>query len=191
TGEAEHVALGPDEQLVELEERGAAVDWAAAQQVAPADRLLEASQPQRGEMAARLLRDEQQVVLHHLRRPGEQLPQLGPLRRDPDGTRVDVTRAYHQATLGQEQRGAEADLVGAEQRGDEDVASRLDATVDADAHPAAQPVLDERPLRVDEPELPRRARVLDRRERARAGAAVAAGDVDDVRKRLHDARGDE
>src|SRR5207237_10054142 len=98
--------------------------------------------------------------------------------RGPDGTRVDVARAQHQATLGQEQRGAEADLVGAEQRGDDDVASRLDAAVDSDPHPAAQSVLDERALRIDEPELPRRAGVLDRREWARARAAVAARDVD-------------
>src|SRR5207248_4774344 len=46
-------------------------------------------------------------------------------------------------------------------------------------------------LRLREAELPRQPRVLDRAERARAGAAVRSGDVDDVRERLDDAGGDE
>ena len=53
------------------------------------------------------------------------------------------------------------------------------------------PSRDERPLRLGEPELPGRARVLDRRQRAGAGAAVRTGDVHDVGERLHDTGGDE
>ena len=102
-----------------------------------------------------------------------------------------MARAHEQAALREQQRRPERDLVRAEQRGDDDVAAGLDAAVDAHAHPPAQPFGDERPLRLGEAELPRRADVLDRRERARAGAAVRARDVDDVRERLRDAGGDE
>jgi hypothetical protein len=134
-----------------------------------------------------LERDEAEVRLDHLRRPGELLAQLGPLARDPHRARVQVARAHHQAALGEQQRRAERELVRAEQRGDDDVAPGLEAAVDAHAHAAAQAVRDERLLRLGEPELPRRARVLDRRQRARAGAAVGARDVDDVGERLRDA----
>jgi hypothetical protein len=98
-----------------------------------------------------------------------------------------MTRADHQTPLGQKQSGAEADLVSAEQRSDDDVAAGLDPAVHPQAHASAQPGGDERALRVHEAELPRDACVLDRRQRARTGAAVGPGDVDDVRERLDDA----
>ena len=77
-----------------------------------------------------------------------------------------------------------------EQRRHHDVASRLEPAVDADAHPVAQVVLDEGLLGVGETELPRHAGVLDRRQRRRTGAAVAARDLHHVGERLHDAGGD-
>ena len=55
---------------------------------------------------------------------------------------------------------------------------------------AAQAALGQRLLRLGQPELPRQPGVLDRRQRARAGAAVGAGDVDDVGERLDHAGGD-
>ena len=93
-----------------------------------------------------------------------------------------MARAHHQAALGEQQRRAERVLVGAEQRRDDDVAAGLEAAVDAQPHAAAQAVRDERLLRLGEPELPGSAGVLDRRQRARAGAAVGAGDVDRRRR---------
>ena len=101
-----------------------------------------------------------------------------------------MARAHHQAALGEEERGPERELVGAEQGGDHDVAPGLEASVDTDANAAAKPVRDERLLRLGETELPRSARVLDRGQRARPGAAVGAGDVDDVRVGLGHAGGD-
>jgi hypothetical protein len=97
-----------------------------------------------------------------------------------------VARAHEHATLRDEQRRPERDLVGAEQRGEHDVASRLEAAVDTHANAAAQAGRDELALRLGEPELPRQPGVLDRREGAGAGAAVCARDVDDVGERLRD-----
>src|SRR3712207_7699563 len=52
--------------------------------------------------------------------------QLGALCRDADRARIAVARAHHDAALGQEGSGAEAVLVGPEQRRDQDIASGLD-----------------------------------------------------------------
>ena len=133
----------------------------------------------------------EQVRLDVLRRGGEFGAQLRPLRRDPDRTGVEVARAHHQAALGKQQRGAERDLVRAEERRDDDVPAGLQPPVDAQPDAAPQPFRDEGLLRLGEAELPRHARVLDRGERAGAGAAVAAGDVHDVGQRLDHAGGDE
>ena len=89
-----------------------------------------------------------------------------------------------------ERRGGETELVGAEHRADRDVAAGLHLAVDLHRDAAAQAVQHQRLLRLGEAELPRRAGVLDRRPRARAGAAVVAGDRDVVGLRLGDARSD-
>jgi hypothetical protein len=157
------------------------------QKVGASDRLVEAPQPNRREVAAHLLADEQEIVLDHLRCRSELRAQIRTLCRDPNRTTVDVTRANHQAALGEEQSRAEADLVGTEERGDDDVAAGLDPAIHAQAHASAQAVGDERALCVHETELPGYACVLDRGERTRAGAAVGPGDVDDIRERLDDA----
>ena len=122
--------------------------------------------------------------------PGEALPQLGILRRDPDRARVEMAGAHHHAARGDQRRGREAHLVGAEQRGDDDVAAGLQLAVRLHPDPRAQVVQHERLLRLREPDLPRRAGEEDRRERRGAGAAVVAGDQHMVGVRLRDAGGD-
>ena len=106
----------------------------------------------------------------------------------PDGTGVQVALPGHHAPERDHGRAREAELLGAEQRGDHDVAADLQAAVDAHPDPAAEVVPHERLLRLREPELPRDARVLDRVQRRGAGAAVAPGDVHRVRVRLGHAR---
>ena len=59
-------------------------------------------------------------------------------------------------------RGRGADLLGAEQRRDHDVAPRAHPAVGLQHDPRAQPVAHERLLRLGQPELPRHARVLER-----------------------------
>ncbi len=155
------------------------------------DRVVERAEPERREQAAHLLRDEQQVRLHHLGRPAELLPQLGPLRRDPDRAAVEVARAHHQAPLREQERRAEGVLVGTEQGRDDHVAPGLEAPVGAEPHATAQMVRDERLLRLGQSELPRHAGALDRDERAGTCSAVRTGDVDDVGVRLRHAGCDE
>ena len=84
-------------------------------------------------------------------------------------------------------RGGEAELLGAEQRGDDDVAAGLELAVDLHDDAVAQAVEHEGLLGLGEAELPRGTGVLERVERARAGAAVVAGDQHDVGVRLGDA----
>ena len=72
----------------------------------------------------------------------------------------------------------------------DDVAAGLHLSVDLHGDAAAQAVQHQRLLRFGEPELPRRARVLDRRQRRGAGAAVVAGDGHVIGLRLGHARRD-
>ena len=70
---------------------------------------------------------------------------------------------------------------------DHDVAAGLQLPVDLHDDAVAQPVEQQRLLGLREAELPRRARVLDRREPRRAGAAVVTGDQHHVGVRLRHA----
>ena len=86
------------------------------------------------------MRDMRQVRLEHFGSACKFRPELRALGGDPDRASVEVAGPHHDAPFRQQRRGAEAVFVGAQQRGEEDVAARLDATVDAQADPAAQPV---------------------------------------------------
>ena len=89
-----------------------------------------------------------------------------------------------------QRRGGEAELLGAEQRGDDHVAAGLHLAVGLHDDAVAQPVEQQRLLRLGQAELPRRAGVLERRQRRGAGAAVVAGDEHDIGLRLRHAGGD-
>ena len=105
-----------------------------AQHVDAPDRLVEAAHPQRGERPAHLLGDEDHVGGDALGRAGELGPEVRPLRRDAGGAGVAVAGAHHDAALGEHGRGSERVLVGAKERGHDDVAAGLEPAVDADAH---------------------------------------------------------
>ena len=139
---------------------------------------------------ARLLGDEEEVVHDVLGPAGELLAQHRVLRRHADRAGVQVALAHHDAALGDQRRGREAELVGAEQRADDDVAPGLHLAVGLHADAAAQAVEHQRLLRLGQAQLPRRAGVLDRAPRRGAGAAVVAGDHDVVGLGLGDAGGD-
>ena len=139
---------------------------------------------------ARFLGDEEEEVDDVLGAALELRAQHRVLRRHPDRAGVEVALAHHDAALGDQRRGREAELVGAEQRADDDVAPGLHLAVGLHADAAAQAVQHQRLLRLGEAELPRRAGVLDRAPRRRAGAAVVAGDHDVVGLRLRDTGGD-
>ncbi len=153
------------------------------------DRLGDRAEAELGEVLAHLFGDELEEVDDELRLAREALAQLGVLRGDADRARVEVADAHHHAAAHHERRGREAELLGTEQRGDDDVAPGLELAVALHDDAVAQPVAHERLLRLGDAELPRRARVLERRERRGAGAAVVPGDQDDVAVRLGHARG--
>ncbi len=78
--------------------------------------------------------------------------------------------------LDHQRRGGEAELVGAQQRADGDVATRLHLAVGLHADAAAQAVEHQGLLGLGQADLPGRARVLDGRPGRGARAAVMAGD---------------
>jgi hypothetical protein len=108
----------------------------------------------------------------------------------PTGQSVEVADAHHDAAQHHQRRRREAELLGAQQRGDDDVTARLELAVRLDRDAAAQVVQHQHLLRLRQAELPGHARVLDARQRRRAGAAVVATDQHHVGVRLRDARGD-
>ena len=97
--------------------------------------------------------------------------------------------AHHDAAGRDQGRGGKAELVGAEQRADHDVASGAEAAVDLHHDAAAQPLAHQRLVGFGKADFPRRACVLDRGQRRGAGAAFKACDGDMVGARLGDARG--
>jgi len=99
-----------------------------------------------------------------------------------------VAHAHHDAAGDHEGGGGEAELLGTEECGDHDVTAGLQLAVGLHDDPVPQVVQHEGLLGLGEAQLPRRTGVLERRQRAGAGAAVVAGDEDDVGVRLGDAR---
>ena len=94
----------------------------------------------------------------------------------------------HVAADRHEPRGAEPIGLRAEQRGDDHIAPGAQAAVGPHLDPVAQAVLDEQRLRLREPQLPRRARMFDRRQRRRPRAAVVTRDEHVVCVCLRDTR---
>ena len=158
--------------------------------VGAADHLVHRAEAELGHELAHVLGDEPEVVLDELRLAGELLAQLGILRGDAHRTGVQVTDAHHDAARDDERRRREAELLGAEERGNHDVAAGLELAVHLHDDAVAEAVEEQDLLRLGEPELPGNAGVLDRGQRRRAGAAVMAGDQHDVGVRLGDAGGD-
>ena len=98
--------------------------------------------------------------------------------------------AHHDAAGRDQRRGREAELVGAEQRAHHHVAPGADAAVDLHGDAPAQPVDHQRLVGLGQADLPWATGVLDRGQRACAGAALKAGDGDVIGARLGNAGGD-
>jgi hypothetical protein len=79
---------------------------------------------------AHFLGDEEEVVDDVLGLAGEARAQHRILGGDADRAGVEVALAHHDAAFDDQRRGGEAELVGAEQRADDDVATGLDLAVD-------------------------------------------------------------
>ena len=167
------------------------VDRAPGVQLVDApDHVGEAAEAELGHQRAHLLGDEEEVVDHVLRRAGEALAQHRVLRGDADRAGVQVALAHHDAAGGDQRRGGEAELVGAEQRAHHHVAPGAQAAIDLHRDAPAQRVEHQCLLRLGQPDLPRRAGMGQRGQRAGAGAALEAGDRHVIGARLGDAGGD-
>ena len=141
-----HGALG---QLGEVQDVGEVdparlpvVDGAVdLEQVGAADELLERAHAQRGHDPPQLLGHEEEEVHDVLGGALEALAQLRVLGGDADRARVQVAGAHHDAARRDQRRRREAELVGAQARGDGDVAPGLQLAVGLDGDARAQVVL--------------------------------------------------
>jgi hypothetical protein len=89
---------------------------------------------------------------------GERAAQLGVLRGDAHRAGVEVAHPHHDAAADHQRGGGEAELLGAQQRGDDDVAAGLELAVGLHDDPVAQAVEQQRLLGLGQAELPGRAR---------------------------------
>jgi hypothetical protein len=137
-----------------------------------ADQIVELADAQLRHQFAHFLGDEEEVVHHMLGLAGEALAQHRILGGDADRAGVQMALAHHDAAFDDQRRGGEAELVGAQQRADDHIAAGLHLAVDLHADAAAQAVEHQRLLGFGQTEFPRRAGMLDRRQRRSAGAAV-------------------
>ena len=100
------------------------------------------------------LRNEQKEIDDVLRLPWKELTQPRVLSRYTDRAGVEMALACHDATLRDEGARAEANLVGAQERSDHDIAAGADATVGLDGNPSPQPICDQCLMRFGETDLP-------------------------------------
>ena len=98
------------------------------------------------------------------------------LRRHAHRAGVEMADPHHDAAADHQRSGREAELLGPEQCADDHVATGLQLAVDLHHDPVAEPIQQQRLLRLGETELPRAAGVLQRGQRGRTRAAVVAGD---------------
>ncbi len=154
------------------------------QQIGAADGLVEGVQAERGQVLADLLGDVLEEGLDELGLAVELGPQRRRLRRDADGTGVEVADPHHDAARDHQRCRGEAVLFCAEQRADDDVATGLQLPVDLHHDAVAQAVHEEGLLRLGQADLPRDAGVLQRRQGRGARAPVVARDQHDVGVRL-------
>ena len=94
-----------------------------ARELGAADEIVEAPHAELRHQLAHLLGHEQEVLDDVLRRAGEAAAQLGILRGDAHRAGVEVADAHHDAARRDQRCGREAELLGAEQRADDDVAA--------------------------------------------------------------------
>ena len=163
------------------------VDAAHLEPVGAADHLVEGAEAELRHELAHFLGEEMEERDHVLGPAGEAAPQLRILRRDAHRTGVEVALAHHDAALGDEGGGGDAEFVGAEESADHHVAAGSDAAIDLHRDAAAQTIEDQRLVRLGEADLPRLAGVMDRGQRRGAGAAFVPRDGDMVGMGLGDA----
>ena len=102
-----------------------------------ADHLVDGAEAQPGHHFPHLFGDEHEEVFDEFGLAVEPLAQHRVLSRHADGAGVEVADAHHDAARHHQRCGGEAELLGAEQRGDHHVAARLELAVDLYDDPVA------------------------------------------------------
>ena len=162
---------------------------ARIEHVDAADHFVEFAEAELGHVLADLLGDEEEEIDDVFGLALELGAQRGILGGDAHGAGVQVALAHHDAAHGDQRGGGEAELFGAQERGDGDVAAGLQFAVGLDADAAAQIVHHQHLLGFGEAQLPGDAGMLDGAERGCAGAAGIAADEDHVGMGFGNARG--
>ena len=155
--------------------------------VDPTDHLAQRAEAQLRHDFAQFLGHEEEVVDDVLGLTGEAFAQHRVLRRHAHRAGVEVALAHHDAAGGDQRRRGKAELVGAQQRADRDVASGTQSTVDLDSDTPAQAIQHQRLLRLGKTDFPRRAGVGERGQWRGAGAALETRDRHVIGTRLADA----
>jgi len=101
-----------------------------------------------------------------------------------------MTDAHHDTAEHDERRGRKAVLLGAEQRGDDDVAAGHQLAVRFENDAVAQTVKKQRLMRFRKPQFPRQAGMFDAGARRGTGTSVVTADQNHVRSALRHARCD-
>ena len=146
--------------------------------VGAADHLLELPEPELRHQLADLFGHEKEVVHDMFRLAGELRPERRIVGGDADRTGVQVALAHHDAALDDEGSGREAELLGAQQRGDHDITAGLHLSVGFHPDASAQVVQDEGLLRLGQAELPRNAAILNGGKRRGPGPSAVSADQD-------------
>ena len=128
--------------------------------------------------------DEKEIIDHMLRLTSEALAQNGVLRRDPDGTGVQMAFPHHDATRCNQRRSGKTELIRAQQRPDGHIAPSAQPAVHLNRNPATQIVQEQSLLCLRQPDFPRRTSVGERGEGGGPGSAFIAGNGDMIRARL-------
>ncbi len=131
------------------------------QQIRPPNRLLERRQPILRQQAPQVGRQFLKEPHDVLRLAPELRPQLRPLRRNPRRTRIQVALPRHIAPDRHQHRSPKRILIRPEQRRNQHILRRRQATIGPQPHPPAHAVRDQHLLRLGKPQLPRIARILD------------------------------
>src|SRR5438105_4131467 len=151
-----------------------------------ADHLVKGAEPELCHQLAHFVGDKEEIIDDVLGLAGEALAQYRVLRRNADWASVEMALAHHDAAGGDQRRSREPKLVGAEHGPDHHVTAGPEPAVDLHRNAAAQSIAHQCLLRLGEADLPGRAGMGQRGERARARAALEPGDRDVVGAGLAD-----
>ena len=125
---------------------------------------------------AHILGQGEHEALDLIRRAAELGAQVGALRGDAGRAGVEMALPRHVAAERDEERRPERELLGAQERRDDDVAPGPQPAVGAQRGAIAQAGPEEHLVDLGQAQLPGHAGVLDRAERRCPGAAGVTGD---------------